>query len=62
MSKAHVAKLDLWAEVYNVEDLVCEFAWIDVVTMCMVGNERNIKRANVWDEREALEEMVLVIC
>lgn len=62
MSKAHVAKLDLWTKVYDVEDLVCELAWIDVVTMCMIGNERNVKRADVWDEGEALEEVVLLIC
>lgn len=47
---------------YNVQNLVCEFAWVDVVTMRMVSDEGDVERADVWDEREALKEVMLINC
>ena len=62
MGEAHVAELDLRAEVHDVEDLVGEFARVDVVAVRVVGDERDVERADVWNEREALEEVVLRLC
>ena len=62
MGEAHVAELDLRAEVHDVEDLVGEFARVDVVAVRVVGDEGNVERADVWDERQALEEVVLRLC
>lgn len=47
---------------YNVQNLVCEFAWVDVVTMRMVSDKGDVERADVGDERESLEEVMLVNC
>lgn len=47
---------------YNVEDLVCQFAWIDVVAVRVVGDKRNVKRADVRNEGESLKEVVLLRC
>jgi hypothetical protein len=44
---------------HDVEDLVGKFARIDVATMRMVGNKGNIERADMRDEREPLEEVML---
>lgn len=44
---------------HNVEDLVGEFARVDVAAMCVVRNEGDIKRANVRDVRKTLEEVML---
>ena len=62
MGEAHVAELDLRAEVHDVEDLVGEFARVDVVAVRVVGDEGDVERADVWNEREALEEVVLRLC
>lgn len=43
----------------NVENLVCKFAWINVVAMRMVRDEGYIERTDVRDIRQALEEVVL---
>jgi len=43
----------------NVEDLVCKFTRIDVVSVRMVSDERNVKGTNMWDVRQTLEEMML---
>jgi uncharacterized Fe-S cluster-containing protein len=45
--------------VHNVEDLVSEFTWVDVTAMCVVGNEGNVKGADMRNVRETLEEVVL---
>jgi hypothetical protein len=45
--------------VNDVEDLVCEFAGIDIGAVGVVGNERYVEGADVWNVGEALEEVVL---
>lgn len=45
---------------HDVEDLVGEFAWVDVVAVRVVGDEGDVERADVWDEWQALEEVVLL--
>lgn len=45
---------------YNVKDLVRELARVDVVAMCVVGDEGDIQGADVWNQREALEEVMLL--
>lgn len=62
MCKAHVAELNFGAEVHDVEDLVGEFAWVDVVAVRVVGDKGYIERADVWDEWQALEKVVLLSC
>ena len=47
---------------HDVEDLVGEFARVDVVAVRVVGDEGDVERADVWNEREALEEVVLRLC
>ena len=44
---------------HNVEDLVSEFARINIATMRMVGDEGDVEGADVRDEREPLEEVML---
>ena len=44
---------------HDIEDLVGELAWINVAAVCVVRNERNVKRANVRDIRKTLEKVVL---
>lgn len=46
---------------YNIKDLVGEFAWVDVITVCMVGDEGNVQRADMRDVGQALEEVMLVL-
>lgn len=62
MCEAHVAELDLGAEVHDVEDLVGEFARVDVVAVRVVGDEGYVERADVGNEWQALEEVVLLSC
>lgn len=46
---------------YNVKNLICEFAQVDVVAVCMVGNEGDVQGADVRDEGQALKEVVLLV-
>jgi hypothetical protein len=46
----------------NIQDLVCEFARVDVVTVRMIGDEGDIKRADVRDEGQSLQEVMLPSC
>ena len=47
---------------HDVEDLVGEFAWVDIVAVRVVGDEGDVEGADVGDEGEALEEVVLLSC
>lgn len=47
---------------HNVEDLVGEFPGVDVVAVGMVSNKGDVERTDVWDEGQALKEMVLLRC
>lgn len=62
MCKSHVAQLDFWAEVHDVKNLVCKFAWVDVIAMRMIGDERYVEGTDMRDVRQALEEVVLGTC
>lgn len=44
---------------YYVEDLVGEFARIDVVAVRMVGDEGDIEGTDVWNVGQTLEKVVL---
>ena len=44
----------------NVQDLVSEFSWVNVVTVSMIGNEGNVQRPDVWYQRKSLQKVMLV--
>jgi hypothetical protein len=48
--------------VHDVEDLVGEFARVNVVAVRVVGDEGDVERADVGNEWQALEEVVLLSC
>jgi hypothetical protein len=45
--------------VYDVENLVSQFAWINITSMRMVGNVWDVERTDVGDVWQTLKEVML---
>lgn len=44
---------------YNVKNLISQFAWVDIATVRMVGDVWNVERTDVRYVRKTLEKVVL---
>jgi len=44
----------------NIQYLIGEFSWVDVVSVGVVGDERNVQRPNVRNQWKSLQEVMLI--